>query len=96
MIAHHLSVALREAEQAVRGARAGATEGPWFEMTFGPEVTGGEPQVILSCDWPAVIEVACMGRAMTATFEEQQANARYIAALVQADLARAAIEAEDA
>lgn len=51
---------------------------PWFDMTFGPEVTDGAPYVIVSCTWPDVITVATMDRAMTATLAEQQANAKLI------------------
>lgn len=58
-----------------RKARA-ATEGQWFFHDF--SALGGD--VTVSCDHPASITVAYMGRSLTATLVEQQANAAFIAA----------------
>lgn len=53
-----------------------ATEGPWFDMTFGPEVGG--PWVSVSCTWPDVIEVCTMANGLTGKLDEKEANARFI------------------
>lgn len=63
-----------------------ATEGPWYDITFDGNIIAGKEQpedtrydVIVSCTWPDVISVAGMDRALTATLEEREANAKFIA-----------------
>lgn len=59
------------------------TPGPWFVHDFSEICLEQAPQVgdvTVSCDHPATITVARMGRALTATIEEARANARLIAA----------------
>jgi hypothetical protein len=66
----------------LRDLLARATKGPWFVHDFtGPEVNDDpQPQdVTVSCDHPATITVASMGRALTATLDEARANAALIA-----------------
>lgn len=60
-----------------------ATEGPWFDIEFGPEV-GGAPDFYVSCTWPDFIGVASMDNGLTATATEKKANAAFIVALVNA------------
>lgn len=59
------------------------TPGPWFVHDFADPAVSSDPgpeDVTVSCDHPATITVASMGRAMTATLDEARANARLIAA----------------
>ena len=64
-----------------------ATEGPWFLHDFADPAVSADPSpedVTISCDHPATITVALMGRALTATLDEARANAAYIVALANA------------
>jgi hypothetical protein len=59
------------------------TPGPWFVHDFADPAVSDAPgphDVTVSCVTPDHIEVASMGRAMTATLEEARANARLMAA----------------
>lgn len=61
---------------------AKATHGAWFLHDFtGPEINNipSSRDVTVSCDHPATITVAEMGRGLTGTLEEARANASFIA-----------------
>lgn len=61
---------------------AKATHGAWFLHDFtGPEINNipSSRDVTVSCDHPATITVAEMGRGLTGALEEARANASFIA-----------------
>ena len=85
MTTHTFTDADLAALQAVAEA---ATPGPWFNIEYGPEVTGKVVQYTVSCSWPDPIDVAIMQNGLTGEHDERSANAAHIAAFSPATALR--------